>query len=208
MSRRVFRSALGIMTAGALLWGSAPAYAQAVPERDEWRIRQEIVDKALAEVGAKETNYRRAANLFPKRYQLDGVLRPAEWCGVFAHWVWATAGVADRPSMTPAPGAPSVDQGHWATYWQKWGQGKGRWKPLESRDVEMGDVVVYGEYPAQSAHVGVVVEVHYDRSGLKATHVRTVEGNISDQVVYTRWRKVENLNAGGGRQASGFVSPF
>ncbi|MEV8440353.1 CHAP domain-containing protein [Actinosynnema sp. NPDC051121] len=208
MTGRAMRAALGTVLVGALLVGGAPAYGQAEPlgDQTEWRIRQDIVDHALREVGQREGN----GNYYPQQYQLEGqgVLRPAEWCGVFVNWAWTTAGVPDKPSMRPAPGASVLDQGHWATYWQKWGKANGRWKDISERDVEPGDAVVYGNYPDMHAHVGLVVEVKYDRTGRKATHVRTVEGNFGDRVVYSKLRKIEGLNAGKYLQASGFVSPF
>ena len=208
MTGRAKRAALGAVLTGALLVAGAPAHAQAQPLGDqaEWRIRQEIVDHALRQVGQREGN----GNYFPPQYQLagQGVLRPAEWCGVFVNWAWTTAGVPDRPSMRPAPGASVLDQGHWATYWQKWGKTTNRWKDIAERDVAPGDAVVYGNYPDMHAHVGLVVEVKYDRTGRNATHVRTIEGNFGDRVVYSKLRKIEGLNAGKYLQASGFVSPF
>ncbi|MBW4721634.1 CHAP domain-containing protein [Saccharothrix obliqua] len=207
MARRLRRTAAVVIAVGALLAGAVPAQAQdEVADPAQWRIRQEIVDYAFSQVGAKENG----PNGYPQRYQdVDpDVRRPVEWCGVFVNWAWTKAGVPERPSMRAVDGAPGVDQGHWATYWQKWGQANGRWKPIADRDVEMGDAVVYGNYPSMYAHVGVVVEVNYDRTGLKATHVRTVEGNVSDRVVYSKWRKLSDLNAGPGLRATGFVSPF
>lgn len=208
MTRRATRAVLGAALAASLLLGGSPALAQAQPLGDQaqWRIRQEIVDQALRQVGQREGN----GNYYPPQYQIEGqgVLRPAEWCGVFVNWAWTTAGVPDRPSMRPAPGASVLDQGHWATYWQKWGKANGRWKDIAERDVAPGDAVVYGNYPDMHAHVGLVVEVKYDRTGRKATHVRTVEGNFGDRVVYSKLRKIEGLNAGKYLQASGFVSPF
>ncbi|MFC6090428.1 hypothetical protein Q5530_14120 [Saccharothrix sp. BKS2] len=208
MSRRPVRSALGVVLAGALLFGASPAYAQpgAVSDREQWRVRQDIVDHALREVGQREGR----GNYYPEKYQQvgQGVLRPAEWCGVFVNWAWTTAGVPDRPSMRPAPGGSVLDQGHWATYWQKWGRSNGRWKDIAERDVEPGDAVVYGNYPDMHAHVGLVVEVKYDRTGRRATHVRTVEGNFGERVVYSKLRPIEGLNAGRYLKASGFVSPF
>ncbi|CCH28981.1 CHAP domain-containing protein [Actinosynnema sp. NPDC047251] len=209
MARRLRRSATALAAAGALVLGAVlgavPAQAQEHAP-DEWRIRLEIVDYAFSQIGAKENG----PNGYPQRYQdVDqDVRRPVEWCGVFVNWAWTKAGVPQRPSMRPAEGAPGVDQGHWATYWQKWGQQNSRWKPLADRDVEMGDAVVYGNYPSMVAHVGIVVEVSYDATGQKATHVRTVEGNVSDKVVYSKWRRLSDLNAGPGLKASGFVSPF
>ncbi|XVS66127.1 CHAP domain-containing protein [Actinosynnema sp. CA-299493] len=208
MTGRAMRAALGVVLAGALLVAGSPALGQAQPLGDqaEWRVRQEIVDHALRQVGQREGN----GNYYPPQYQVagQGVLRPAEWCGVFVNWAWTTAGVRDKPSMRPAPGASVLDQGHWATYWQKWGKANGRWKDIAERDVAPGDAVVYGNYPDMHAHVGLVVEVRYDRTGRKATHVRTVEGNFDERVVYSKLRKVEGLNAGKYLQASGFVSPF
>ncbi|PSL56412.1 hypothetical protein B0I31_103161 [Saccharothrix carnea] len=208
MTGRAMRAALGVVLAGALLVAGAPAYVQAQPLGDQaqWRIRQEIVDHALRQVGQREGN----GNYYPPQYQVagQGVLRPAEWCGVFVNWAWTTAGVPDRPSMRPAAGASVLDQGHWATYWQKWGKANGRWKDIGQRDVAPGDAVVYGNYPDMHAHVGLVVEVKYDRTGRKATHVRTVEGNFGDRVVYSKLRDIEGLNAGKYLRASGFVSPF
>ncbi|WP_033437187.1 CHAP domain-containing protein [Saccharothrix sp. NRRL B-16314] len=208
MTRRAMRSTLGVVLAGALLIAGVPASGQAQPVEDqaEWRVRQEIVDHALREVGQREAK----GNYYPEKYQQtgQGVLRPAEWCGVFVNWAWTTGGVPDKPSMRPEPGGSVLDQAHWATYWQKWGKANGRWKDIGERDVEPGDAVVYGNYPDMHAHVGLVVEVKYDRTGRQATHVRTVEGNFGDRVVYSKLRPIEGLNAGRYLQATGFVSPF
>ncbi|GAA2675174.1 MULTISPECIES: CHAP domain-containing protein [Actinosynnema] len=207
MSRRGVRAALGAVLASAALLGAVAVPAQAAPgELEQWRVRQEIVDKAMAEVGQRESG----PELYPERYQQvdSAVMRPAQWCGVFVNWAWTVGGVKDRPAMRPAPGSSGLDQGHWATYWQKWARENGKWRDISERNVEMGDVVVFGQYPSMFAHVGLVVEVRYDDSGLKATHVRTVEGNYGDRVAYTRWRKIDGLSAGFGRPASGFVSPF
>ncbi|MDU0288711.1 CHAP domain-containing protein [Saccharothrix longispora] len=207
MGGRTRRAALGALAVALVLLGAAPAQAQpGVGDQAQWRIRQDIVDHALREVGQREGN----GNFYPEKYRdvEPGVLRPAEWCGVFVNWAWATAGVVDKPSMRPAPGASVLEQGHWATYWQKWGKATGRWKDISERDVEPGDAVVYGNFPDFHAHVGLVVEVKYDRTGLKATHVRTVEGNFGDRVVYSKLRSIEGLNAGKYLKATGFVSPF
>jgi hypothetical protein len=107
--------------------------------------------------------------------------------------------------MDPARG---VNQGHFATYWQKWGKSHDRWKPLSKRNPRVGDAVVYGDYPSDFSHIGVVVDVKYNRHG-KAVKVRTVEGNVSDKVSDLGWRKIADLTARGGAvKASGFVSPF
>ncbi|XVV05606.1 CHAP domain-containing protein [Actinosynnema sp. CA-248983] len=207
MSRRVARSAVGLAAVGALLFGAAPALAQdEVVDPAEWRVRQDIVDFAFSQIGQREDG----PNGYPLKYQAidPAIRRPVEWCGIFVNWVWTKAGVEHKPSMAPAPGAPGVDQGHWATYWQKWGRQNGKWRPLSSGEAEMGDVIVYGDYPSMFAHVGVVVEVAYDRTGRHATHIRTVEGNVSDRVVYTKWRKISDLAGGAGLKVSGFVSPF
>ncbi|MDQ2585750.1 CHAP domain-containing protein [Saccharothrix yanglingensis] len=207
MGGRTRRAALGALAVALVLLGAAPAQAQpGVGDQAQWRIRQDIVDHALREVGQREGK----GNFYPEKYRdvEPGVLRPAEWCGVFVNWAWATAGVVDKPSMRPAPGASVLEQGHWATYWQKWGKTTGRWKDISERDVEPGDAVVYGNFPDFHAHVGLVVEVKYDRTGRKATHVRTVEGNFGDRVVYSKLRSIEGLNAGKYLKATGFVSPF
>ena len=120
---------------------------------------------------------------------------------MFVYWVWTKAGVTKLPSMNTARGTA---QGHWATYWQKWAQAHHRWKPISKRNPSVGDAVVYGTYAA-SGHIGLVVDVKYNRHG-RVTHIRTVEGNIADQVSDLGWRKLSELT-GNGQRASGFVSP-
>jgi hypothetical protein len=97
-----------------------------------------------------------------------------------------------------------VNQGHFATYWQKWAKANKRWKPIGQRRVARGDVIVYGSF-AQSGHVGVVIDVRINAKG-RATAVRTVEGNVRDRVVDTGWRSINALT-GRNLRASGFVSP-
>ena len=56
MTGRAKRAALGVVLAGALLVSGSPAVGQAQPLDDqaEWRVRQEIVDHALGQVGRRE----------------------------------------------------------------------------------------------------------------------------------------------------------
>lgn len=124
---------------------------------------------------------------------------------MFTNWAWAKAGVTKRPPTNPARG---VNQSDYATYWQKWAKAHHRWKPIKQRNPRIGDIIVYGNFPDQKGHVGVVVDVRYNRNG-KATKVRTVEGNVSDKVTDPGWRKITDLTAYSGTvKASGFVSPF
>jgi hypothetical protein len=178
-----------------LLGGLTPATAAqaATPAQ----IRAKIASLAVSQVGKRETG----TNYYPIAYKTHSyIIRPAAWCGIFSHWAWYKGGATRRPNMTGSGTA----QGHWATYWQKWGQNNRRWKPISQRKVAKGDVVVYGNYP-RSAHVGVVVDVRYSSSG-RATSVRTVEGNLSNKVTNTGWRSITRLT-GGGYAATGFVSP-
>lgn len=162
------------------------------------RIRRQIVWVAASQVGQKETGN----NYYPDRYKLnDQIVRPAAWCGIFAHWAWHEGGVARRPNMNTA--GTGLKQGHWATYWQKWGQDTRRWKPITARKVAVGDVVVYGNFP-DPGHVGVVIGVWNVRG--RAVAVRTVEGNLDDKVTDTGWRNITQLK-GRGLEATGFVSP-
>lgn len=208
--RRLPAALLGVvaaLTIGLVGFGTAAA-VQADPPQNAYyqEIRNAIAAKAIAEnkKPSKETTDH-GTNHFPARYKLKNVVRPAEWCGVFVNYVWAKGGATKRPSMK----GKSVDQGHWATYWQKWGKSNKRWKSISKRNPAKGDAIVYGNYP-ESVHVGVVVAVKYDRKG-KATHVKTVEGNIGDNVkspTYngSTWRPINQLT-GRGKKASGFVSP-
>ena len=131
--------------------------------------------------------------------------------GLLAKKRRASAGVTNRPRMRkPADGA-ETDQGHFATYWQKWGRANGKWKPIAKRNPSKGDAVVYGNHVNWKGHVGVVVDVKFDPRTQKVTHVLTVEGNLGDKVTRTGWRKITNLTvnrAGSKLEASGFVSPF
>jgi hypothetical protein len=178
-----------------LLGGLAPATQAdaATPAQ----IRTKIANLAIGQIGRRETGN----NYYPIAYKTHSyIIRPAAWCGVFSHWAWYKGGATRRPNMTGS----GVNQGHWATYWQKWGKANHRWKTAASRKVAKGDVIVYGNYPA-SVHVGVVVGVRTDSRGL-ATSIRTVEGNRSDKVTDTGWRAMSALT-GGGARATGFVSP-
>ncbi len=161
------------------------------------QIRNKIASLAIGQIGRRETGN----NYYPIAYKTHSyIIRPAAWCGIFSHWAWYKGGATRRPNMTGSGTA----QGHWATYWQKWGQNNRRWKPIAQKKVAKGDVVVYGTYPA-SRHVGVVVGVRYNSAGL-ATQVRTVEGNLSNMVKDTGWRNIGSMT-GGGARATGFVSP-
>ncbi|WP_163504873.1 C40 family peptidase [Fodinicola acaciae] len=160
-------------------------------------IRDSIAKAAISQIGKKETGN----NYYPKAYKISSaILRPAAWCGIFANWAWWKGGATKRPNMTGS----GTNQGHWATYWQKWGKAQHRWKPISKKSTAPGDVVVYGNYP-DSRHVGVVVGVKYDSHG-NVSQVRTVEGNFGDKVTDRGWRKIGSMS-GGGAKATGFVSP-
>ena len=187
------------------LVGFVPAAASASPvlpgaePHGESAVRALIAGSALGEVGKGESG---GENYYPKKYKISKkIVRPAEWCGVFTNWAWYAGGVAARP---PATGK-NENQLHWATYWQKWGQKHKKWHKASQRKVDIGDAVVYGNFP-QSGHIGVVVGVKYDKKK-RATWVMTVEGNVGDKVTNKGWRKIGNLT-GRGYKASGFVSPF
>ncbi|TDB74166.1 hypothetical protein [Micromonospora sp. KC721] len=175
----------------------------AAPPPSPARIRASIVRHAMGQVGKRETG----VNNYPKTYQYNRtIVRPAEWCGVFVNWAWYMGGATRRPAMKhPTKGWNTTDQGHYATYWQKWGKANKRWRPISKRQVEKGDAVVYGNYPQSIAHIGVVVAVKKDSRG-RVTHVKTVEGNAGDKVTSFTWRKIGSLSARGAK-ASGFVSP-
>jgi len=183
--------ALALGTLGVL--APATAAEAATPAQ----IRAKIVSLVKGQVGKRETGN----NYYPVAYKTHSyIVRPAAWCGVFSHWAWYKGGATRRPNMTGSGTA----QGHWATYWKKWGETNRRWKPIAQKKVAKGDVIVYGTYPA-SRHVGVVTDVRNDASG-RATSVRTVEGNLSNKVTDTGWRSINSLT-GGGARATGFVSP-
>ena len=160
-------------------------------------IRGAIAHAAITQIGKRE----QPTNMYPKAYQFrSNIVRPAAWCGVFANWAWWKGGVSKRPNMSGS----GVNQGHWATYWQKWGKANGRWKPISRHSAAKGDAVVYGTFP-DSVHVGIVVDVRKNSAG-KVTKIRSVEGNLSDMVKDTWWRNIGDLS-GGGKKATGFVSP-
>jgi hypothetical protein len=194
-TRRLAPLFLIVALAIGLLGSLAPATAAeaATPAQ----IRAKIASLAKSQIGKRETG----TNYYPIAYKTHSyIIRPAAWCGVFTHWAWYKGGATRRPNMTGS----GVNQGHWATYWQKWGKNNHRWKPISQKKVAKGDVIVYGNFPA-SVHVGVVVDVRNDSHG-RATSVRTVEGNRSDKVTDTGWRSITRLT-GGGSSATGFVSP-
>jgi hypothetical protein len=201
--RRRFRpaalvAALPVALAAALVLGvttlAPTASAEASGKAD---VRAAIASAAISQIGKRE----QPVNLYPIAYKInDNIVRPAAWCGVFANWAWWKGGATKRPNMTGS----GVNQGHWATYWQKWGKANDRWKPLSRRNPAKGDAVVYGNFP-DSVHVGIVVDVRKDSAG-KVTKVRSVEGNLSDMVKDTGWRNIGSLT-GGGESATGFVSP-
>lgn len=184
---------IAALAAGLLtLAPASPAHAASAAT-----IRAKIVKSALGQIGQAE----RPGNFYPIRYKTGPTIqRPAAWCGVFTHWAWLKGGATKRPNMA----GTGKNQGHWATYWQKWGQANNRWKPIRLRTPVRGDVVVYGNFP-DSVHVGVVVDVRRDARG-RATDVRTVEGNVGDKVTDLKWRKITQLS-GRGKRATGFVSP-
>ena len=177
---------------------AAPAAAQAASaQASSVKIRDAIVWAAASQVGQRETG----TNYYPVRYKISAqIQRPAAWCGVFTNWAWYAGHATKRPNMAGV----GVNQGHFATYWQKWAKANKRWKPIGQRRVARGDVIVYGSF-AQSGHVGVVIDVRINAKG-RATAVRTVEGNVRDRVVDTGWRSINALT-GRNLRASGFVSP-
>lgn len=162
------------------------------------RIRRQILWVTASQVGQRETG---AEDSYPIRYRLNDQIGPPArpWCGIFAYWAWSKGGATRRPNMAGA----GLDQGHFATYWQKWGKDNNRWKPITDRKVAVGDVVVYGRFP-EPGHVGVVTDV-WNVHG-RAVAVRTVEGNLGDQVADTGWRNINELR-GRDLKATGFVSP-
>ncbi|GLZ33189.1 hypothetical protein Lesp02_53770 [Lentzea sp. NBRC 105346] len=172
------------------------------------RIRERIATTALGQVGQHEKG---GANHYPRKYQLDKtVFWPTQWCGVFVYWTWTKSGATGAnmsdTTVPPKKKWDTVNQGHLATYWQAWAKKHKLWKPIKQRSVVKGDAVVYGNFPQQKGHIGVVVDVKYDAHG-KATHIKTVEGNVHDSVVATPWRKLKDLRGGEGNYAaSGFVS--
>jgi hypothetical protein len=164
-----------------------------------YTARTRIAKYGKSQIGKKEVPSQCGgrANCYPKAYKTNRyVVRPAEWCGVFVNWAWTVGGATRQPSMKGS----GINQGHWATYWQKWGKSVKRWHKTPG----IGDGVVYGNYPA-STHIGLVVGLKYDKHA-KVTQVRTVEGNVGDKVTDRGWRKVGSLY-GRGYKASGFVSP-
>jgi len=213
------RRPMRLLVASSVIWasvvaGAVPATAipsasgaaavtstSTMPPEPGSTLGRRIAHLARQEVGAHE---RTGQNDYPRKYQRANkhIVYGEAWCGIFTYWVWTKAGVVRRPSMNPSRGN---EQGHYATYWQEWASDHQRWKPLKKRNPEVGDLVVYGTF-AVSGHIGVVVDVKYNRRG-KATHIRTVEGNLSNhQVGDLGWRKLSELT-GNGQKASGFVSP-
>ena len=210
--RRAQLFVTGVLTAATLTTAAVPASAalpvakdtstsfavSAKPPEPVSPLPRRIARLAIGQIGAAE----QGDNWYPKRYKVNKhIMRPAAWCGVFTYWAWTKAGVAKRPPMNPARG---MAQGHWATYWQKWGKEHHRWKPISKRNPWLGDVIVYGNFP-DDGHVGIVVDVKYGRSG-RVTQIRTVEGNFGDKVTDRGWRKITQLT-GNGQPATGFVSP-
>jgi hypothetical protein len=215
--RRAHLFVASVLTAATLVTTVTPASAaspgaeasrastsrvvSAVPPDPGSPLPRRIAQLAIKEIGAAEKH---GTNDYPKRYTKVNkhIVWGEAWCGVFAYWVWAKAGVSKRPPMNTRRG---MAQGHWATYWQEWGKEHHRWKRIGGkRDPWIGDVIVYGHYP-DSGHVGIVVDVKYSRKG-KVTHIRTVEGNFGDKVTDRGWRKITQLT-GNGQPATGFVSP-
>jgi hypothetical protein len=183
---------------------SADAMLAAMPDArldpPQARIRVAIANLAKSQIGKREVPSQCGgrANCYPKAYKTNKyVVRPDEWCGVFVNWAWTKGGADKRPSMKGS----GLKQGHYATYWQKWGKSVKRWRT----QADIGDAIVYGSYPS-SAHIGVVVGVKYSKTTGKITYVRTVEGNVGDKVTDKGWRKVGSLY-GRGFKASGYVAP-
>jgi hypothetical protein len=191
-------AALPVALTAALVLGVATLAPSAAAETEAKADKRTAIAKAaISQIGKRE----QPTNMYPKAYKISSnIIRPAAWCGVFANWAWWKGGATKRPNMAGS----GVNQGHWATYWQKWGKDNNRWKPISRRSAAKGDAVVYGNFPA-SVHVGIVVAVKKNSAG-KVTQVRTVEGNLSDMVKDTGWRNIGSLT-GGGERATGFVSP-
>jgi len=91
----------------------------------------------------------------------------AEWCSLFASWVWKHAGV-------PLPGSTAVYgySGSLYTWAQEHG---GRILPATATPAP-GDAVFYGSGPSDSAHVGIVRRVYPDG------RITTIEGNYAGHV--------------------------
>lgn len=196
---------------GALVPNSSPTadpvLVSAEADPVTWKIRERIAKIAIEERNKPEDPP--GSNNYPKHYQLNNnIVRPAEWCGVFVNWAWSQGGASKIPQMkAPKDKKGKVkhkEQGHYATYWQKWAKNTKRWKSTPS----LGDAVVFGNYPDGKGHVALVVDVKFDKKG-KATHVKTVEGNVGQKVTYfDKWRKISDIRGGEGkRKVSGFVSP-
>jgi hypothetical protein len=186
------RKRIAALVLSALVFSLAPA-AAAHADPPGARIRAAIAKAALSQVGEQE----QGVNYYPIRYKISNdVIRPAEWCGVFVNWAWYKGGAPSRPPMRGS----GANQGHYATYWQKWGKQHRKWRPLNKP--ELGAAVVYGNW-SQSGHIGVVVAIRYYKGKLQ---VRTVEGNVHDEVVQTPWRYTTSLYGGAHLRANGFVS--
>ena len=118
----------------------------------------------------------------------------ADWCAMFATWVWERAGVLGAPRST-----------YVATAIGSWGVDRGLFKrrPAGGRGTPLpGDIVVYGEPGSGTGgHVSIVYSVNGDGS------ITTIDGNFNDRVVR---RTIDPVTQRAGSRdvlISGYVSP-
>ena len=116
-----------------------------------------------------------------------------EWCSLFAAWVWQHAGV-----LLPGATATYGYSGSLYTWAKEHG---GKVLPATATPAP-GDLVFYGNGPAESEHVGIVTRI--DRNG----RITTIDGNYSNHVtVVGPFKPAEATNAGQGTPIYGYAQP-
>jgi len=146
--------------------------------------RSGIVDVARGEIGASE------ANRLCLKY---GPCLDYNWCAMFATWVWRTAGMDGVPTSWVAR-----ELGQWGVqnglFKQRSGAGAGNPQP--------GDWAIYGPPDGQTGgHVSVVTAVYSDG------RIRTVDGNVDDQVLERTIDPATQRAGTGSYLISGYVNP-
>ncbi|MGN9786939.1 CHAP domain-containing protein [Nonomuraea sp. ZG12] len=169
----------------AVALGGTAAYELAVPQAAAANAapsRGVIAATANAEVGTTGDG---------NQCQKYGPLC-ADWCAMFATWVWERAGVAGGPRTT-----------YVATAIGSWGADRGLFKRRSSGGKPLpGDIVVYGEPGSGTGgHVSIVHTVHGDGT------ITTIDGNYNNRVAK---RSINPATARAGARdvlISGYVSP-
>ncbi|NRQ35953.1 CHAP domain-containing protein [Nonomuraea sp. NN258] len=186
-TRRTASRIAGVMLSVAVALGATAAVDLAAPQvaaANAAPSRGVIAATANSQVGTTATG---------DQCQKYGPLC-ADWCAMFATWVWEQAGVAGSPRSL-----------YVATAIGQWGVERGLFKrrPASARGNPLpGDIAVYGEPGSGTGgHVSIVYTVNGDGT------ITTIDGNDGNRV--TR-KTINPITARAGRlnvPISGYVTP-